>query len=86
MLLVILLVQMSMQHLRVPGVIGLIIAGATIDPNAFHIVERGQAIQLLGTVGLLYILMSAGLERDLHRFRKYRSHSVMFAVTPPNTP
>lgn len=79
-LLVILIAPMVVQRLRVPGVIGLIVAGAIIGPNALNVLERGESIRLLGTIGLLYIFMIAGLEIDLHRFRRYRSHSLVFGA------
>lgn len=66
------------ERLRVPGIVGLIVAGALIGPNALHLLERGPTIILLGTVGLLYLMFMIGLELDLHDFSRYRNRSLTF--------
>src|SRR5690348_13775448 len=66
------------ERLRVPGVIGLIVAGAVVGPNALYLLERGATIVLLGTVGLLYLMFMIGLELDLHDFNRYRIRSLVF--------
>jgi Kef-type K+ transport system membrane component KefB/mannitol/fructose-specific phosphotransferase system IIA component (Ntr-type) len=66
------------ERLRVPGIIGLIVAGAVVGPNALNLLERGSTIVLLGTVGLLYLMFMVGLELDLHDFNRYRNRSVVF--------
>ena len=77
-MLIILIAPLVMQRLRIPGIIGLIIAGAIVGPNALGILDRNDTIVLLGTVGLLYIMINAGLEMDLNQFRRYRAHSLAF--------
>lgn len=77
-MLIILIAPLVMQRLRAPGMIGLILAGILVGPNAGGILERSETIQLLGKVGLLYIMFIAGLEIDLNLFRKYRNHSLVF--------
>ncbi len=78
LMLIVLVAPLVMQRLRVPGIIGLIVAGVVVGPNALGLLERGEAVVLLGTVGLLYIMISAGLEMDLNQFRRYRNHSLAF--------
>lgn len=78
LMIVILLAPLIAQRLRGPGIVGLILAGILIGPNALNILDRSDTIVLLGTAGLLYIMFIAGLEIDLHRFKKYRSHSFIF--------
>lgn len=69
-----------MSKLRIPGIIGPIIAGVIIGPNGLGLLERGETIQLLGTVGLLFIIFIAGLELDIDGFKKYRSRSILFGL------
>ncbi|BAB06563.1 cation:proton antiporter [Halalkalibacterium halodurans] len=69
-----------MSRLRIPGIIGLILAGVVIGPNGFALLDRDPTIVLLGTVGLLYIIFIAGLEIDLEGFKKYRNRSVLFGT------
>ncbi len=66
------------ERLRIPGIIGLIVAGALIGPNGLNLLARGPTIELLGTVGLLYLMFMVGLELDLDDFNKYRNRSVVF--------
>ena len=77
-MLIILVAPLVMQRLRIPGIVGLIVAGVVVGPNALGVLDRNETIVLLGTVGLLYIMINAGLEMDLNRFRRYRSHSLAF--------
>ncbi len=77
-MLIILIAPLVMQRLRIPGIIGLILAGVIVGPNALGVLDRNETIVLLGTVGLLYIMFNAGLEMDLNQFRRYRNHSLAF--------
>ncbi len=63
---------------RLPGVVGLLIAGALVGPNGLELFERNETFRLLGQVGLVYIMFLAGLEIDLNRFAKYKNHSLVF--------
>lgn len=64
--------------LRLPEVVGLIIAGMAMGPLGFGLIESEGAVELLGKVGLLYIMFQAGLEIDLNGFMKNRNHSLVF--------
>jgi Kef-type K+ transport system membrane component KefB/mannitol/fructose-specific phosphotransferase system IIA component (Ntr-type) len=68
------------ERLRVPGIIGLIVAGAVVGPHGAGLLDRDPTIVLLGTVGLLYLVFLAGLELDLHRFAEYRRRSIVFGL------
>jgi Kef-type K+ transport system membrane component KefB/mannitol/fructose-specific phosphotransferase system IIA component (Ntr-type)/nucleotide-binding universal stress UspA family protein len=63
---------------RVPGIIGLIVAGAVVGPHGLGLLARDATVILLGTVGLLYLVFLAGLELDLHRFVQFRRRSIIF--------
>ncbi|MDZ4845591.1 MAG: cation:proton antiporter [Chitinophagales bacterium] len=77
-LFIILLAPLVLSRLRIPGIVGLIVAGVIIGPNGFNILARNEGIVLFGTVGLLYIMFLAGLELDLTEFKKYRHRSILF--------
>ncbi len=70
----------AMARLRLPGMIGLLIAGAVLGPNALGILARDASFILLGAVGLIYIMFTAALEVDLSAFRKHGLHSVVFGI------
>jgi Kef-type K+ transport system membrane component KefB len=75
-----LVAPMLMNKLKIPGIIGLIIAGIIVGPNGLGVLDRDPTIVLLGTVGLLYIIFIAGLEIDLDGFKKYRNRSITFGL------
>ncbi|TVR53358.1 MAG: cation:proton antiporter [Gemmatimonadales bacterium] len=75
-----LLAPMVMQIARLPGIIGVILAGALVGPNALNLLDRDPTIILLGTVGLLYLMFMAGIEIDLHGFRRHRNRSLYFGA------
>jgi Kef-type K+ transport system membrane component KefB len=66
--------------IRVPDVAAFIITGVLIGPYGFNILSRDSSIELLGTVGLLYIMFIIGLELDPEKLRISRRHSVLFGI------
>lgn len=79
-LFIILFAPMLLNKIRIPSLIGLIIAGALIGPNGFNLILRDSSITLFVTVGLLYIMFLAGLEIDLAEFRKNSLKSFVFGM------
>ena len=75
-----LIAPLTARKLKLPGIVGLLIAGAIVGPNAIGLFERDATFQLLGQVGLVYIMFLAGLEIDLNRFIKYKNHSLVFGT------
>ena len=73
---VFLVVPLLFERLRIPGIIGLIVAGAAIGPHGAGLLARSSTIILLGTVGLLYLMLLVGLELDLHQFARHRKRSM----------
>ncbi|HRI26980.1 MAG TPA: cation:proton antiporter [Chitinophagales bacterium] len=86
LLLFFLLVPMLFNRLKIPDIIGLILAGAALGPNGFNILERGEAIKLLGTVGVIYIMFLAGLEIDLKEFKRSRLQSLQLGMLTFSVP
>ncbi|GAP67988.1 transporter, CPA2 family [Bacteroidales bacterium 6E] len=77
---VILSAPLILNKLRIPHILGLIIAGAIIGPNGINLLLRDSSIILSGTAGLLYIMFLAGLEIDLNEFRKNSGKSMVFGM------
>jgi Kef-type K+ transport system membrane component KefB len=77
---IILAAPLLLNKIKIPYLIGLIIAGAVIGPNGFNIVERDSSIVVTGTTGLLYIMFLAGLEIDLAEFKKNKWKSIGFGI------
>lgn len=79
-LFIILFAPLILNKLRIPHIIGLIIAGAIIGPNGFNLILRDSSFELFGTVGLLYIMFMAGLDMDLNDVKKNGKRSVAFGL------
>lgn len=79
-LLIILAAPLLLNKLRIPHLLGLIIAGAIIGPHGFNLVLRDSSIILSGTAGLLYIMFLAGLEIDMADFKRNSTKSLAFGM------
>ena len=79
-LLIILAAPLLLNKLRIPHLLGLIIAGAIIGPHGFTLVLRDSSIILSGTAGLLYIMFLAGLEIDMADFKRNSTKSLVFGM------
>lgn len=79
-LFIILLAPVILNRIKIPSIIGLILAGVAVGPNGFNILNRDEGIVLFGTVGLLYIMFLAGLEIDMNDFKKNRNKSMAFGA------
>ena len=78
--LLILGVPFAMAKIKMPGMVGLLLAGAILGPNALGLLERDSSFILLGKVGLIYIMFTAALEVDLGVFKRYRVHAGVFGM------
>ena len=79
-LFIILLTPIILKKFKIPGIVGLIIAGVLIGPNGFNLLLKDDSFRLFGNVGLLYIMFLAGLELDPGEFKKKRNHSLIFGL------
>ena len=78
-LVIILSAPLLLNKLKIPHLLGLIIAGAIIGPNGLNLVLDSSII-LSGTAGLLYIMFLAGLEIDMGDFKKNSGRSFVFGM------
>ena len=69
-LLVILAAPIVMGKLRIPHIIGMVLAGVMLGKYGFDILERDKSFEILGKVGLYYILFLASLEMDMEGLKK----------------
>lgn len=80
-MLIVLIAPLLFRLIKVPGLVGHIVAGIIVGPEAIGMLQRGTTMELLGTVGLLYLMFIAGLEIDLNGFKKNKSKSVVFGLS-----
>jgi Kef-type K+ transport system membrane component KefB len=77
---VILIAPMFSERVRLPGIVGLIVGGIAIGPYGFNLLSNGLVMELLATIGLIYLMFNAGLEIDLGQFNRVRSKAIIFGV------
>jgi Kef-type K+ transport system membrane component KefB len=80
-LFIILFAPILFNKIKVPHIIGLILAGVIVGPYGLNLLRRDSSIVLFGTVGLLYIMFLAGLEIDLTEFKKNRNKIIVFGFS-----
>ncbi len=78
-LVIILVAPILLSKLKIPHLLGLIIAGAVIGPNGIDLMSRDSSIILSGTAGLLYIMFLAGLEIDLADLKRTAGKALYLA-------
>lgn len=74
----ILVVPMVCRKIRIPSIVGFILVGVLAGPYGFELLDESTAIQTLGKVGMLYIMLQAGIEVDINDFRQQRTRAVIF--------
>ena len=79
-LLVILLAPIVMSKLRIPHIIGMVLAGVLIGEHGFNLLQRDISFEVFGQVGLYYIMFLAGLEMDLESVKKSSKRLVIFGL------
>ena len=77
---IILLSPFLFRLIKVPDVASFIIMGVLVGPYGFNILSKDSSIELLGTVGLLYIMFMAGLELDTEKLKISRKNSIIFGL------
>ena len=79
-LIIILFAPIILGKLRIPHIIGMILAGILIGEHGLNILERDSSFELFGQVGLYYIMFLAGLEMDMEDFRKNKVKGLVFGL------
>ena len=79
-LVIILFAPLLLNKLKIPHIIGMILAGVLVGEYGLNILERDSSFELFGQVGLYYIMFLAGLEMDMEDFRKNRVKGLVFGL------
>ncbi len=83
---VILLAPIVMGKLRIPHIIGMVIAGVLLGQYGLNILERDDSFELFGRVGLYYIMFLASLEMDMEGLRKSIGRISVFGLLSAAVP
>ena len=86
MLLIILLAPIVLRRLRIPHIIGLILAGLLVGQHGLNLIARDTSFEMFGQVGIYYIMFLAGLEMDMGSFRRHGRHGAWFGLLTFSVP
>jgi CPA2 family monovalent cation:H+ antiporter-2 len=62
-----------LQKLKVPSIVGFLMAGASLGPHGFGFVQEVREVELLAEVGVILLLFTIGLEISLKKLKRIRS-------------
>lgn len=83
---IILFAPIVMGKLRIPHIVGMVLAGVVIGPYGLNVLAKDDSFDLFGHVGLFYIMFLAGLEMNMANFMKNKArtvtHGIMAFVIP----
>lgn len=77
---IILLAPVILNKLKIPHIIGMIVAGVAVGPYGLDILDRDSSFTIFGQVGLLYLMFLAGLEIDMYHLRKNIRKGILFGL------
>ena len=79
-LVIILFTPLLLRRLKIPHIIGMILAGMVVGPYGFNILERDASFQIFGQVGILYLMFLAGVEIDMFNLKQNLRKGVLFGL------
>lgn len=75
------------SRLKLPAVVGLLLAGVLLGPSGLQWLDpKGETLNLLSNIGKLYLMFAAGLEIDLRSFRQTQTKSLTFGLATFTVP
>lgn len=79
-LLIILLAPIVMGKLRIPHIVGMVLAGVLVGKYGLNILARDFSFELFGKVGLYYIMFLAALEMDTEGMKKSKVRLLSYGL------
>lgn len=77
---IILLAPVILTQLKIPHIVGMIVAGVVVGPYGLDILDRDSSFSIFGQVGLLYLMFLAGLEIDMYHLRRNLKRGISFGL------
>lgn len=71
---------MLSTKVKMPQVLGALLAGVIIGPSVLGIVHENEYIKLLSNLGVVMLMFLAGIETDLQEFKKAGKTSLLIAI------
>lgn len=79
-LVIILLAPLIFNRLKIPHLVGMILAGMLVGPHCFNILARDSSFEIFGQVGILYLMFLAAVEIDMFHLKQNSRAGVLFGV------
>lgn len=73
-------VPLLCERIKVPPLVGMVVAGMIVGPCGFGILERDASFGIFGQVGLYYIMFTAGLSMDTNALKARRGEMAGFGL------
>lgn len=77
---IVLFAPLIFNKLRMPHIIGMILAGLLVGPNGLNVLVRDDSFELFGKVGLYYIMFLASLEINMQEMKRARGGALMLGL------
>jgi hypothetical protein len=77
---VVLITPLLSEQVRLPGIVGIILGGMLIGEHGFQLLHEGSEIEFLAAIGLLYLMLTAGMEVDLEQFNRVKGRAAVFGA------
>ena len=77
---IVLFAPLLFNRLRMPHIIGMILAGLLIGPNGLNILDRDDSFELFGEVGLFYIMFLASLEINMQEMKQAKGGALLMGL------
>ena len=77
---IVLFAPLLFNRLRLPHIIGMILAGLLIGPNGLNILDRDDSFELFGEVGLFYIMFLASLEINMQEMKQAKGGALFMGL------
>ena len=77
---IVLFAPLLFNRLRMPHIIGMILAGLLVGPNCLNFFERDSSFELFGKVGLYYIMFLASLEVNMQEMKQSRTGALLMGL------
>ncbi len=71
---------MIFSKLRIPHLVGMILAGVVVGENGLNLLQRDASFEMFGKVGIYFIMFLAGLEMNMQNLKQNRMRGIAFGA------
>lgn len=79
-LVIILAGPLIFRPLKIPPLVGFIVAGVVVGPYGFNILARDASFEIFGQVGILYLMFLAAVEIDMYHLKQNSRKGILYGL------